>query len=400
MLRSLLLATALGLAAGEPASAGTADSVPALAARVTITRLAADRWRVDYEFGEPVAGVVYDPPVAGYREQAWRPATPGVRLVLRDGDEALVSSDSALMRLSVEVHRHGAFAHDRYSPQVPYSDGGAALYLGFFTGRAIVAGGERPLAAAFRFVGLPGEQVLEPAGGDANAYVYFGPQRPVATEHARLVVDPGAPAWLRELLLRVGEATSRVYAERLGGGLAAAPLVLVGAGDMDAAEGLSVKGGAIGDQFVMLLQGRGLREETPWKREAVERLAAHELAHLWQLRGFPSAFNDAEPWLHEGAAEAMAVQALEAAGLWSAAQVQTFAGRAAERCRTALGSAALAEAARQGSSEAIYACGFGLWWAAGADPLSAWSRLADAVTRDGRAYTQATVDGVLAARRD
>jgi hypothetical protein len=380
-----------------PAGTAVAQQPPRVGVEVVVTHVAADAWRVDYTFDRPVTELVLGPPVAGFREHAWQVATPGVALVTRAGEEAIVAGDSARTRLSVTVHRYSEYASDSYVPVVPFTDGGAALYLPYLTGTVIVDGVARPLDARFRFVALPPEHVLAPAATAPSAYAYFGPQSPIASPHARLVVDPGAPAWLRDVLVEVGERATGVFARRLGGDLPVPPLVLVGAGVLDATDGVSVKGGAVGDQFVMLLAGRGLREESPRKREVLARLVAHELAHLWQLHMLPSAFSDAEPWLHEGSADAMAVQALRESGLWDATTAATYATQATQRCRTALGTATLPEAARAGSSDAVYACGFGLYWEARPDAMAAWLRLVRAVRDDGRPYTTATLDRVLAA---
>jgi hypothetical protein len=109
-------------AGDQPAQRITADLV--------ITRLATDRWRVDYTFDVPVAGIIYGPPVARFREQAWRVHTPGVRLAMREGLEALIASDSARSSFSILVDRYTEYAPDYYAPLIPYSDGGAALFLG------------------------------------------------------------------------------------------------------------------------------------------------------------------------------------------------------------------------------------------------------------------------------
>jgi hypothetical protein len=81
--------------------------------------------------------------------------------------------------------------------------------------------------------------------------------------------------------------------------------------------------------------------------------------------GRHSAFDHDEPWQHEGAAEAMAVYALGAAGVWDSAQVAAFAATAKERCAAALGGKTLADVGKQGGQEAVYGCGFGLWWGKG-----------------------------------
>lgn len=385
-----LVACPFGLcdsAGDQPAQRITAD--------VVITRLETERWRVDYTFDVPVSGITFGPAVARFREQAWRVNTPGVDLVMREGPEALIASDSARSSFSILVDRYTEYAPDYYAPLIPYSDGGAALFLGFFAGDAIVSARETPVDFRFRFEGLPSEQVLPPDEQRTDAYVYFGPQEPIVSDHARLVVDPGTPEWLRDSFVRVTGSATRIFSDRLGGGLPLAPLVLVGAGEIDGSAGVSVKGGAVGGQLVMLLRGRGLREDSERNRTMFERLTAHELAHLWQLHSFPAAFNREEPWLHEGAAEAMAVHALSVSGLWEPFAVRQFAEQAAERCERTLSGSELPEAARRGNWDAVYACGFGLFWSAGMDPLTLWSNLVKAVSREGHGYTQATLERVL-----
>ena len=382
----------LGLAL-TPAASSAPDPVKVT---IAVTHVSPDRWRVEYAFGRPVAGLIFDPPVAGYRATAWRPVGPQLRLDTLDGSEALVADGAARSRLTVEISRFGKFDHGRYVPQITFTDGGAALFLRYLAGRPIVDGGTVDADIEFTYAGLGGERVLRPSEETLDAYVYFGPARPVASRYARFVVDTGAPPWAREALARVIERTDRVYAERLGLGGGTPPLVLIGAAGLDSAAGASVKGDAMPGLFAMQMQGRGLREESAKKREMLERLVAHELAHVWQYRGVPQGFNPAEPWLHEGAAEAMAVEALRLAGIWDPVQARAYAAGADERCRAATNGTTLGEAARAGSAEAIYACGFRIWWGAGgAGPLAAWSRFAGAVVREKRAFTQETLDALL-----
>ena len=133
----------------EPAQRITAD--------VVITRLTPEQWRVDYTFDVPVGGITYGPPAAAFREQAWHVDTPGVQLIRRDEREALIAGDSARSRFSIVVDRYTRYAPDHYAPFIPYSDGGAALYLGFFAGDAVVDAESLPVDYRFHFVGLPDE---------------------------------------------------------------------------------------------------------------------------------------------------------------------------------------------------------------------------------------------------
>ena len=225
--------------------------------------------------------------------------------------------------------------------------------------------------------------------------MYFGTREPVVAGRVRLLLDPATPAWLHDTFVRVTQSVTPLFSARFGFDLPVAPLVLIGADGLDRYEGYSVKGGAVGGQLVMLLRGRTLKQETEEVRAMLERLTAHELAHLWQLHSLPTGFNKGEPWIHEGGAEAMAVYALGESGLWSPAEVAAFAEGAAERCHALSGNSTLAEATRRGNWEAVYSCGFGLYWSAKADPISVWASLAEEAHRSDSVYTQATLDRVL-----
>jgi len=382
----------LGLAAVAPSSARPVEPIDT---EVTITRVAADRWQVDYVFAEPITALELGGAIGSYRAEAWTVTTPGVELIERDGTEVLVAADSARRHVRLMVDRYDDFVNGAYVPMIAFSDGGMALFLGFFSGPAHAGGDTRELDARFRLVPLAGENAEAPSAGDTNAYAYFGPQRPIEADFARLVLDPALPAWVRDELLSTAHATADVLADGLGQPLPAPPLMMVGADRFQTYGGGSLKGGAIADQFVVLLRGRGFVDAAPDVRAVVQRLFAHEIAHLFQLTTIPSgAYSVTEPWLHEGSAEAMAIYALGASGIWGPSRVDGYAARAEAACEIATGELPLAEAVRAGHGQAIYPCGLGLFWTHGADPVTLWSRLAARV-RAGEPYTTATLAEVV-----
>jgi hypothetical protein len=99
------------------ALAGTAyAAAPApLPTELTLTHVAADKWRADYVFSEPVTAIELGPQVGPYRKQAWRLLTPKVELVA-DGDNEGLRSASPLTRLSVEISAYDDFDHAQYAP--------------------------------------------------------------------------------------------------------------------------------------------------------------------------------------------------------------------------------------------------------------------------------------------
>lgn len=375
---------------------------PELTTELVLTRVGADRWRAEYLFNRPVAGLLLGPAVAGYRREAWTILTPGVHLVAEDGDEALRVQGEPLTELALEVVTVTERPAGNYMPMARFSDGGRAVMLDFFTGRAVVDGAPESIAWRFALAGREGERTLLPDGLEAEPstfpYAYFGPGEPQPAGEARLLLDPGTPLWLEAVLRRVVAAVSGLYAERLGGEVAP-PLVWVAAGELDAVEDYSIKGGALGGQIYLDLRGRGLLTESSERRRMFEKLVAHELAHLWQDAGLPSGFNMEEPWIHEGGADALAVAALVAAGSWSEEDAARFTTDASDRCRAALGAHAggtLPEALARGDWGAVYACGYGMFTASDRDPFTAWSAFAARARLAAEPYTKATLDTALA----
>jgi hypothetical protein len=168
----LLLATLIG-------SAQAAASVP-LHTELTLTHVAAEKWRADYVFAEPVTAIELGPQVGPYRQQAWRALTPGVELAAKDGNESIVSA-KPLSQLSVEISAYDDFDMAQYAPINRFSDGGWDFYLGFLHGALRQGERERGMEVALHLKGLAGETVIAPVkpGEDLAGYAHFGTSKPV-----------------------------------------------------------------------------------------------------------------------------------------------------------------------------------------------------------------------------
>lgn len=370
------------------ASAAAAAAAPApLPVTIQITRVAPDTFRVEYDFAEPVQALDFGPPIEQYRATAWRALSPS--LVLHTGGDAerLVHRDGKPFRralLSVAVH--SAFPPDHYVPAARFSDGAVALYLGHLGYGATAIGGTAELSPKWR-----GGSALLPADGVRQAFAYFGDQKPHEAGRAHLLLDPATPAWLDSTFRAVVSATTGIYDKELGFS-PPAPLVLIAAGDLESIDGYSVKGGAVGSQIALTVRGRQLREPSSAAREVFEKLVAHELAHLWQqsVRGAGGTPHDA--WIFEGGAEALAVAALESAGLWSAERVARFAEKSRASCREQLGEGTVEQALAAGRWDAAYSCGFVRFADSGADAFAIWRNLFRLAPERQTGYTQALFD--------
>lgn len=364
-----------------------ADTVTPVSVRLSLTHIAADKWRADYVFAEPIDILRLGPPVGAYRKQAWRVLTPGVMLDEVAGQESLRSVGKPMSVLSVEVSLYDALIIDNYTAFDRFSDGGTALYLGFLVGEAMQAERERPLGLDLHVAGLPGETVIAPniSASGQTGYAYFGPRKPVVAGVGSLILDPRAPDWLAALLTETTANISTFYVRAFQRKLAYRPLVLVSIGDLNS-PGLSVKGGVNEKQIVYRLEGKELLSGSPTVRKYIMKLIAHELAHLWQQNGARGDVGAQGPWIYEGGAEALALLALKQSGMFSPADADAFSNKLIEECRGLKGSVE--------TYRGMYACGFKRFTDYNQDLFALWRAMIETSEAEGAVYSESIIDAV------
>jgi len=388
MMKRLLAAVVLAL----PMTAGwCAKPLPV---QVRLTHVAPDTWRADYRFSQPVTSIRFEP-VADFRKSAWKVLTPGVTLTTGGEHDTLAAVDGKPLRqFSVEISTFDQLMEKQYVAMDRYSDGGRLIYLGFLQGEARQGKVVRDIAANFTLEGLGKETVLVPAtpaapSNNATPYAYFGPQSPVTAGEAQVLLDPGLSDWARETLLDTTARMSTYYRAAYRQKLRQPLLLLVAVSDT-ATPGLSIKGGVVGAQIVYRFGGTALlTAESPRKREMVAKIVAHEMAHLWQnnvRRGGISAHSPA--WVHEGGAEAMALDGLLRSGIWSAEQGEAFTTATLDECAKLEHSF--------DSYRGIYACGFERYSQLKVDIVPLWRDMISAADSKGEIYSEAMISSLIA----
>lgn len=379
----LLLASLLGIA--------HAAAPTPLRTELTLTHVAVDKWRADYVFAEPVTAIDLGDPVGPYRKQAWRVLTPDVDLVARADKEGLRSA-RPLTRLSVEISAYDDFAEGQYAPINRFSDGGSDFYLGFLYGAPTQAGRERSMDVALQLRGLPGGTAVAPSkpGTELEGYAYFGPNKPVRMGNVDVIIDPRAPAWLREVLQETTAKVSRFYEQALQRSLSGTPLISVAVVDFDGPPGsLSIKGGAVGGGIAYRLQGRGFVDDHPKKRSHVATLVAHEMAHLWQVSLARGGVGGNEGWVHEGGAEALMLEAVRATGILTEDESDQYAQRLLKECEQLKGDVTV--------YRGLYACGFQRFKGYALAPVPMWRALMARSEGSGEFYSEPMIQAVLEA---
>lgn len=385
------MATGISLLINLPAIADDPGKLPV---QMQLTRIATDKWRADYRFGEAISS--FSMRAAGdYRSTAWKPLTTGVSYQPEPASQTKEQMDTyvlaqPLRQLSFEITSYNGFAPKNYAPNNRYSNGGAGIYMGFFDGDVLEGGKTRGMSLTVSYQGLPGETVIRPptfadAERSLRAYAYFGPQKPVPAGAARLVLDPATPEWLATLILDTTSTMSSYFSSTYQRALLRELVLMISVSDTSTA-GFSMKGGATNGQITFRLSGKAMLNEHPAIRRMVQQLVAHEMAHIWQENVNQGGIGEEPAWIHEGGAEAMAVDALQKTGTWTAAEASNYQQTAATNCQKVAG--------QTDNYQYAYACGLQKFMAMDTDIPLLWRKLITETEKTGHNYDEAMLNEV------
>lgn len=349
------------------AACGRSQSVREPAqSRVSIERLSAARWRVDYALKSPVAAIDLGPSIGGFRGANWAPADDAARIVTRGGRDYVEPADGrrAIRRATFLVAAAPVDLYKDYEPFVSMGDGGALVYTGHFIPfgadgrrmpvRLTVAGRAGEHVAAFSDVAARLEDWQSPF--DHPSFIYVGAQQPRETDALVAIVDASAPAWIREEISTFAPAIAATLRAVLERALPQKPNIFVAMGDFSEEGRIGYSGDALPGQYRMTLAGGGWRAPSEKARAVLRRSTAHEAAHLWQAAARPKSDAVAE-WIHEGGADALAAAAMREGGFWTEEDLAADQLKARGECAAALRQRSLRRAEAERLWDGVYACG-------------------------------------------
>jgi len=333
---------------------------------ITIEQAREGPWRVRYDFAKPQSEVDLGEAFSDYRANNWKVESAGVALAERRGHDVLTPDGGRKTFASavLQVMPRPISLHKEYEPFVPMGDGGVIFYSGHFI--PLRADGER-MDARFDLIAADGANVsafAETAPKILNwkspyrhpAFIYVGPSAPLASDAMLSIVDATAPIWIKDEVATFAPSIAEALQGLLQRTLPARPNIFVAMGDLSEEGRLSYSGDALPGQYQMTLAGGAWVKSSPEALAILRRTTAHEAAHLWQAAARPK--SDAVPdWIHEGGADALAAEAMLAAGYWSEADVEADFARARSDCAGALRQMSLQKAAAKADWGAVYACG-------------------------------------------
>ncbi|MGB6231289.1 MAG: hypothetical protein WBF53_14305 [Litorimonas sp.] len=332
-------------------------------------------WAMEIVLPEPDP-VLFPRSNGAYREGSFSAHSDGVRLERIEGFDAILLPEGE-RRGRFEFVPYTDYIHAEYTPFLPFSDGGVAMFTGQFellpadSREAIAAlngdldgwtGRQLPVELTLRsprtmLIGgeaIEGEATVRVDGN--GQYVYFGDA--TLTEGASFVgvLDPGLPDWLGSGL---DDRLSVIFAaleDRFGFALKERATILFAFGGYDT-PGLSNSGGVLpGNVLALETEGAALRDPDAQILQRFQRFLAHEAVHLFQAMGGKSAASPDLAWIHEGGADAMSGQLLVELGFWEREARARYLAADLERCVAALSGSTLSETIRE-SRIGAYDCG-------------------------------------------
>jgi hypothetical protein len=297
---------------------------------------------------------------------------------------------------SVQIRTFDGWSPKEYVSFNRFGDGGTSVYLGHLQGDVEQDKKTLSMRTDIKLFGLAQENVIAPPAnrldpGGPRGYAYFGPSQAVLAGAVKVLIDPRTPQWARETILDVGAKTSGYYETAYQRQLKDELLIMVSIGNVES-PGFSIKGGAINGagQVAYLLEGKQVQSDHPKLREYVSKNVAHEMAHIWQLAISRGGIGDAQAqWIHEGGAEAMALDALLQTGVYSKELVTAYRAKQAAACEK-LGGAV-------DTYDGISACGLMRFDKLGVGIVPLWRSMMLATEVKGDPYSQQMIDAIVSA---
>nr|WP_312294960.1 hypothetical protein [Brevundimonas diminuta] len=218
--------------------------------------------------------------------------------------------------------------------------------------------------------GMDAELTARPAAGEtalpttkaAKGSVYLGPQSQVETyPGAKLVIGETVSPTLAGIMRDGFFAAQAFFGARLGRDLPYEPVLLV---TTDSPGPVDFRGD-VSDSGVISTRFHGAAWDEPPAHVAagLATFVWHETFHLWNGHRLENRDGEAEPWLHEGAAEYGAWAAAVSTGAVTETAAHEALSQRLNGCRKALGDRDY-DPARLRSGSAVYDCGTVVQWLA------------------------------------
>lgn len=307
----------------EEADAGVTNTETPFA--MTLSGLENGLWRLDIDLFEPQNALMFSRSRHDYRLQTYKALSEGAELK-RIGGFDTITFGPGVMRASFEVTPFTDTLPGTYTPYIPFSDGGQAIYLGAFEllrvenadavenlqGDLDAWDGQQfdiPITLNTKdSILLNGE--ISPGRAQAivhgnGPYAYLGPTPLVEGKNFSGVMDPGLPKWLMKGFDDNLSIIFDALRDGFGRDLEDKATIMFAFRGYET-EGFSNTGGVL-DNGLMVLEtsGDAMREPNDRLRGYLQWFLTHEATHLFQHSGEIRYADKSDSWITEGGANAV-----------------------------------------------------------------------------------------------
>ena len=282
-------------------------------------------WQLNVTLTEPQAALMFSRSSADYRRQTYTALSEGARLERIGGFDTILF-DPGIMQAQFKLVPFTQTLPADYTPFLPFTDGGLAVYLGAFellrvdSIDAVEAlqgnldawdGTQFDIPIEFKTKGtvlLSGKIFTDNAQAIINGsgpYAYIGPTVLVTGNSFSGVLDPGLPNWLVEDLDE--DLSELFFALETGFGreLKQKASILFAFRGYET-DGFSNTGGALpGGLLVLETSGNAMRNPNERLRGYLQWFLTHESAHLFQYLSDKDYADLEDSWIVEGGANAI-----------------------------------------------------------------------------------------------
>ncbi|WP_395376872.1 hypothetical protein [Marinicella sp. W31] len=324
-----------------------------------------DSWRVTYQLPKPVTQMYFYRPGRLPRDQ-WHIEESNLDIKKEaDGWQSINSTDGQMFdHFSINFASDYRHTPKDYELNFRFTDGSVVLYTGH-----LMLTSDQDDKPKHRITVVPGNKAHVIFDGQVfvekyswedeelqGTYVYFGQIEPVKSQRMLAILDPGLPQWVLKRLNQDLPKLFDFYTEKTGLALDFIPVIYFSFKPNEA-PGTQYSGGTLPGLIQFSIQGNDWQQQSESNLIGILHFLAHEAAHLWNSQMIENAGGHNSSWIHEGAADAFAVRAIQHLGVFNQNDILFEHEKYLNSCIQALNGHALMAFEAHGNFNAYYHCG-------------------------------------------
>ncbi|BAO43538.1 hypothetical protein [Thiolapillus brandeum] len=344
--------------------------------RTTINKLKnTNQWQVTYEFSKPVSKIVFLTNPRDYRKNTWKIDSSGAVLKIFPAKQEITFKEPTDLVNILVTGKYNTMLNRNYTPILDFSDNSAAIFLGHFV-LSNVESEDNVYNSEFiknelllinsntsyvYYNNEIGKNIFS-SSGLSNKYAYFGDMEPMSGGKYSVILDSGAPRWIRKAYLDAIPKLISYYESSFRNSLASKPDIFISYEHSEVSP--SSDGGVSENQLAINFVGESWEGSEKSNLINILYLLSHEVFHLWNDYLVNSKNDKQNIWYKEGGGDYFAARSLYDLNYISEEKYINIVSNYVRKCGDLLYESPISDMHRHRSSKAIYYCGSSMWYLA------------------------------------